>query len=788
MKKIELFIITMLFVISYAYADGYRTDEDHWEKVRQLDEMAERFKTETGFRGEVMHSTTTMRLHVYRGNFPGVSFTADGDTTAFRQACEGIISKVLPNSQANSNQLSMSRISKSGRGYTTDYYQQVNGYRVEGAGYIMITFEDGRKYFSISDNTVDLPDGDVGAIISQKKAEEIALADLNDERYSVSKVYNLFFSSEGSGTYYLAYFVVVSSVIDGNLDEYAYWIDAQKGLVKKSCVAPRYESDVVVSVGGNYYRPTVDWNFINNQSDSLAIPNARVWIDNKWSQSNAMGVANVSDVTYSNQKVRLANRHFWMTIRTNADTLATNSFVPDPTVSDYYHVMFPDTSNGVAHYAPNSYVDALSQIDFLNGLIPNYFDNLIKISTACSMNSGGDYAPSTGAIRLKDARVHNIVRHELSHHFVHRVLGHMMGTVNQSAMDEGFANYFGGASKGDPIIPQIGGGWDISLPIHVSNLGLGTITESSYYQYNCGRSLASAWWALRSNPNFSPTAVDTLLVHSLNQVKDGLPVNNTYRYKPRYFYNILMSRVDNDNRSWPFNPKQTAIDSVYSIRGFHYYPRVQSVASADVTTPLGRESYNVLDSVYVHISNYPQNTYVQVFVVEDRDYLNVGDNGIAIPAPYEVDGNPVSGIFKTDGNGKWAGGIPFSRLLPQGDYDIIVNNMVNPTAPNNNPTDPDNTLHLAFKNDYIIDGVDGLDGPGFTKTGTGDIVVALDFSSSMSGYGAQLAQMVKALEQSMIDSERINVFGFTEGTASQGWIEDGIRDMIIQHHPTRLYL
>jgi hypothetical protein len=179
----------------------------------------------------------------------------------------------------------------------------------------------------------------------------------------------------------------------------------------------------------------------------------------------------------------------------------------------------------------------------------------------------------------------------------------------------------------------------------------------------------------------------------------------------------------------------------------------------------------VLDSVYVHISNYPQNTYIQVFVVEDRDYLNVGDGGIAIPAPFEVNGNPVSGIFKTNDNGKWAGGIPFSKQLPPGEYDIIVNNMVNPTT-------PDNVLHLAFKNDNIIDGVDGLDGPGFTKTGTGDIAVALDLSSSMLGYGAQLAQMVNALEQGMIDSERINVFGFTEGSASQGWIEDGITDLI----------
>jgi len=230
MKRVSILFIIMLLAISHGYADANQAD--HWDKVRQLDELAERFKAETGFTGEVMHSTTTMRLYVYRGNFPDISFTADGDTIAFRQACEGIISKVLPNSQANSNQLSMSRISKSVRGYTTDYIQQVGGYRVEGLGFIVITYEEGRKRFSIGDNTVDLPEGDVSAMISKEAAEQIALIEKNDEHYIHAKCLNLFYSNEGSTHYYLAYLVIISSDNSPLYDDVLYWIDAMTGDVK----------------------------------------------------------------------------------------------------------------------------------------------------------------------------------------------------------------------------------------------------------------------------------------------------------------------------------------------------------------------------------------------------------------------------------------------------------------------------------------------------------------------------------------------------------------------------
>ena len=683
----------------------YEQTEEYTQKQAILNERAVRFKAETGFTGDVGHSTRTMRLHTYRGNFSGIHFSAEADTIAFRQACESIVQKILPFSPANRMQLSMSRITKSVRGYTTNYYQQVNGYRVEGAGFIMITYEEGRKRFSIGDNTVELPDGDVSAIITPEEAERIAIVDKKDDRYRVSKVYDLCLSNEGSGTYYLAYFVVVSSVTDENLKEYSYWIDAQTGLIRKTCVTPRYESDVSVSVGGNYYGPTVDWNNINTQSDSLAIPETRVWIDNKWSQSNDIGIATLSDVIYSNQNAKLANMCFWMTIGNNADTLATNSFVPDPTVSDYYHVMFPDTSNGVAHYAPNTYVEALSQIDFLNRLFPSYFGNLIKISAACSMSSGGDYTPSTGAIRVKDARVHYVVRHELSHHFVHRVLGHMMGTVNQSAMDEVFANYFGGASKGDPIIPQIGTAWDISLPIHVSNLGLGTITESSYYQYNCGMSLASAWWSLRSDPEYSPTAVDNLLIAGLKRVSEEIIPNSAYRYKPRYFYNILMDLVDDDDAPYPLNQKQEAINEAYVSRGFHFTPQVISATEPNPTDGKDKNMFRIGDPVHVKVTNCPQNTPLTVYIVEDQDYTD----GMNISALNTIICQ-VSGT--SDNCGVWYSSTPVMTASTTGDYDILVD------IGNNG------VLHFAYIGANIRDGFDGLTGPGF-RVYDDDITIVL---------------------------------------------------------------
>lgn len=173
--KTRVLVASLLLAICTAiYASEDITDPElYWRKTQEMNQMAERFKEDTGFTGEVAHSLNTMRLHVYRGRFSDIPFTADADTTAFREACERIVEKLLPYSPANRMQLSMCRIGKQLNGFTTDYRQQVNGYRLEGSGFIMITYEAGRKHFSIGDNTVMLPFDNISPVLSYEDAVRI---------------------------------------------------------------------------------------------------------------------------------------------------------------------------------------------------------------------------------------------------------------------------------------------------------------------------------------------------------------------------------------------------------------------------------------------------------------------------------------------------------------------------------------------------------------------------------------------------------------------------------------
>lgn len=240
MKRHVFVLIIMLLAISFANADGNPAEEaDHWEKVRQLDQMAVRFKAETGFTGYISHDISRMCFGYYQGKFTGIQITATADTASFRAAFDQILDRVLPYTFAKREQLTKSRITNNLGIIQTDYYQQVNGYRVEGIGRLTINYETGSNAFAIGNGTVELPDENVETIISEEKAEQIALLDMNEERYSISKAYDLFYSQEGSDSYHLAYLVVLTSIRGGDDDDYAYWIDAKTGYIQKKRVAPR---------------------------------------------------------------------------------------------------------------------------------------------------------------------------------------------------------------------------------------------------------------------------------------------------------------------------------------------------------------------------------------------------------------------------------------------------------------------------------------------------------------------------------------------------------------------
>jgi hypothetical protein len=242
MRRFELAFIILLLVVSYNYANGLSAEEaERQAKERQLEQVAARFKAEAGFRGDITPNGALSHLGILRGNFTDVPFSAGADTTSFRQACNRIIDKILPYTLATRNQLSMSRISSNLGRTETEYYQTVNGYRVENSGLILIAYDTGRFRFSISNGTVELPEGNASSIITSDEAKQIALQAKNDEHYTSAKCLHTFYTNEGSDHYYLAYLVEVSSSDAALYEDVLFWIDANTGLVKLSMLSPSIE-------------------------------------------------------------------------------------------------------------------------------------------------------------------------------------------------------------------------------------------------------------------------------------------------------------------------------------------------------------------------------------------------------------------------------------------------------------------------------------------------------------------------------------------------------------------
>lgn len=788
MKQITIIFIILLLGISSANADGYTAEEaEHWEKVNQMDQLAERFKVETGFTGDINPNGALSHLGGFRGKFNDIPFSASTDTTAFRHACDRIIDKLLPYTLATRNQLSRSRIIKSSSKFETEYYQTVDGYKVENGGLILISYDVGRYRFSISNGTVELPETIKINYIREEATNKAV-------RYHKSKCNQpdhqlipyviedmRFFNSDGSG-YALKYIIYIG--------DFVYYVDASTGRLDWDNVIGDNLSTFTIK--GKVYSPLDNSIPPSVVSDSLTLSQIEVKVNGIIDHTNDAGEVGFPDSTIQTFLVNMKCGEFYLT--DYSDSLKVyysdqrEEYIPG---SNNYTTVIGDSckigTTSKLCYAPNTYWHAKDHVTQLRNLSSRYNINNAKIVTNFNFSSpslAGQITYNPLAIRIRTGLHQSIIRHELSHHFTYKVLGENHFNTNNEqgkAMSESFANYLSCSTVPTAIMILPSGANYIATSLqnnlHISAWNLGMINEDAYNRYMYGFNLASAWWGLRSNNTDFPSdgqkdGVDTLLVAALEVVRTGIVehTNDTYRYKPRYFYNILMSRVEDDNIPWSLNNKQVAINNAYNSRGFHFYPEVMSVASADTLNHGVRETYNVLDSIYVHVKNCPQNTKVRVFVVQDRSYETVGTNGISIPPAYVVDGNPVSIEKTTNDKGEWTGSIPFSNMLPQGDYDIIVDV--------GGPSAPDNMLHLVFAKDNIIDGVDGLSGEGFTKIGFGDMVVALDLSSSMQDYATHLGKTVTALVQSMIPGERINAFGFTEGTASMNWIDNGFVDLI----------
>jgi hypothetical protein len=715
MKTKTLITIMLLLICTAIFASEDASNAaERARKTQELNQLAERFKAETGFEGRINYGYERMRLGSFEGNFSDIPFTTEADTIAFRQACERIVEKILPLSPANRMQLSMSRISKSVRGYTTDYVQQVGGYRVEGAGFIMITYEEGRKRFSIGDNTVELPEGDVRVIIAREDAVEIYGKIVDDElqrRYSnfvpdfSIKYYNINkYKQDLKPIYRLCWVGGLSRrlVIDVNTGEI---------YVNEASII----NDLTVNVKGSAYPDHNLEESVYELTDTKVVakcdgnPGVVFYTD-------SMGNANISGEEIEDVRACLESIFVTVYDGNTEDSLATqiSKYLDDPlspTIMFNRQDYVGNPSN--QYYHANKFIDWASERMFAYPIaLP-----MIAVITGYHFPEGSRFFREQYIVKVNELSgdYSSSICHELTHMLVHMKLNNefmnSVGTDQQNeilygGMDEAFSTYFPCSYLGDSVYqstPQVS--TNISDLITVQSICDSTsVTEDLYSNYICRYPLASAWWSLRSDPEYSPTAVDSLLVAGLGIVRRDIEDNAAYRYKPRYFYNILMNRVGGGSTPFALSSKQESINKAYESRGFYFTPKVESYSEANRS----RNVFSPGDQVHAKITKAPQNTAFTVYVIRHGVFTYLDGANVSSLAPYyATDFTPITG-YSTDAGGNWDGlvwAIPAEAGNVDGGYDIIVDF--------GSPQAPDNRIHFTYTAANVMDGFDGLHKPGF---------------------------------------------------------------------------
>jgi len=768
MKTQALIMLLLLLICTAIFASENPNEAEEYErKTQELNERAARFKAETGFKGDITHNGALSHLGIYRGNFPDIPFAADADSSSFRNACNMILTKILPYTLARRSQLSMSRITNNFGIIHTDYIQMVSGYRVESGGLISISFDKGKSRFSISNGTVELPSNAISPIISYEEAVRIA------KRYYIEKLgytedieikpaTNSIAFVNLNNHYELCYVLGIPDPDPNSYKDFTIIIDATNGIIRDiwDLMSPL---DCHVS-GKIFPEATTDFTVPTTCSMvSVEVQNVSCYY-----YSDENGNCIIDNLVLNDISSRLRHRNtFFVTVHPSETTIK----MADRITSNGNSSVLIEYDTDYANSA-NVFFHINKQLLGLNNLSV-FTPNNMRITTGvyvAGFPNFGTYSPSANLIRIREdkSKYSHVIRHELSHAFIYNKLsGHWFrdGDYNEfyCAMDESFAHYLPctvcdspnaimGLTSGQAQYENISS--ITSFMVKDFFWPIWTLDEEMYSFRYFDYALASAWWSLRNNRYFPNDAqnrngVDTLLVAGLEEVRVETidHSNDAYRYKPRYFYNILMSRVDDDSSPWPLNDKQSAIDEAYRTRGFHFTPKVISAGVSNPPEGKEKNNFRIGDPIYVEVTNCPQNTPLTIYIVEDQDYTD----GMSIGA-LSILCSQIVTAAEIGADGKWSGVLCNSDTLGVGDYDILVD------IGNNG------VLHFAYLGANIRDGFDGLDGKGFTVYDDQiEVVLALDKSYSMIENMETLRDLTRSFISAMSAGDKVNIFAFNEG-------------------------
>ncbi|MCB5268307.1 MAG: hypothetical protein LHW46_09405 [Candidatus Cloacimonetes bacterium] len=173
-KALVTMLLLLLCTAIFASEDAGDAAE-HERKTQELNQLAERFKAETGFEGDITYNHQYMTFSNIIGNFKDIVVTSPQDTVSMRQIFDRVVAKVTPFISAREGQLIRGKTSSNVNGTRVRYEQIVNGYRIEGAGFLNVAYNYETKKITVTDATVSIPSEQIPINIGINQAVQIAI-------------------------------------------------------------------------------------------------------------------------------------------------------------------------------------------------------------------------------------------------------------------------------------------------------------------------------------------------------------------------------------------------------------------------------------------------------------------------------------------------------------------------------------------------------------------------------------------------------------------------------------
>lgn len=233
METRVMIILMLILLCTMIFASEDTGDTaDQERRTQELNQLAERFKAETGFEGDITFNHQYMTFSNIIGNFKDIVVTSPQDTVFMRNVFDQVVSKVMPYISAKEGQLSCSKVRSNINGSGIIYWQNVNGYSIEGGGgSLRIHYSLATHQLSVNNGTVDISSDPISINLSLEQAISLVqdkVFDGAEVKPTNPRIAYVPIDNENGQVYYMCYVVTHQG--------YTVYVDVSESIIRK--VAP----------------------------------------------------------------------------------------------------------------------------------------------------------------------------------------------------------------------------------------------------------------------------------------------------------------------------------------------------------------------------------------------------------------------------------------------------------------------------------------------------------------------------------------------------------------------